>query len=143
MSFISKQKTMLRQAMVVEALLRLKNLGLSDKVIQAFCDEGTVMVSDEGTIRTLDSTEYEMVQNFEHNKGYIVFHCVKGNTEYGQMLSLLYVDTCSDEWVQTGIEMIENGMSLTYAANQDFPELSEFGSIGISLSPSGGLIRTW
>lgn len=40
-------------------------------------------------------------------------------------------------------EDLKNGQTLAYVYNADDPIFSEFGSIGITLTPAAGLRRTW
>lgn len=59
----------------------------------------------------------------------------------GEMESYLYVSDYPEEWEMDRAD-ISYGQQCVYVYNADYPDFSEFGSIGIELTPAAGLRRT-
>ncbi len=132
-----------------EAIKRMRKLRLFDQVIDEFEESGTIEYSEPTRINAYrfgalywvsNEPEWlEMISAFEENENAIVYHAVHSYTDFGEMLSLLYVSDYPEEWEYEN-ENIDDGIVMTYTINFDDPISSEFGCIGIE-SASGGLLR--
>lgn len=83
----------------------------------------------------------KMVREFEEKYNALVYHAVHSYTEFGELLSLLYVSDYEEEW-PIDHEDIPYGVVMTYTINLDEPMFSEFGSICVKPA-AGGLLRTY
>lgn len=124
-----------------ECLRRMGKLNLSKQCISAF-KHGKVWESEGiGALYELNEKEQQIVDNFEkNNPNYKVYHVIHNLFEFGEVYSLLYVDTYFDEWEYFDEDLKDN-ITFVYAYNCDDDICSEFGSIGIK-NNIGGLIRT-
>ena len=123
-----------------ECLRRMEKLDLSKQCISAF-KHGKVWESEGiGALYELNEEEQKIVDKFEgENKNYKVYHIIHNVFEFGEIYSLLYVDTYFDEWKYFDSDL-ESGITFVYAYNKTDDNCSEFGSIGIKKN-IGGLIR--
>ena len=131
-----------------EALKRLKILQsqyeLMDNVVNEFESEGTVYYSEyinkiqQGILYWVSNEkEFEdAIKEFEKEHTSIVYHVMLAPTEFGDMLSLLYVSPHQEEW-ERDIEELKEGYPLAYCING---EVSEFGAIQIA-GANGGITR--
>ena len=104
----------------------------------------------QGILYWLEDGEKKIVEDFEEkHKGYKVYHCILNHTEFGDCLSLLYVNGKDEENFNEDCEYFNNDMTedyngvhytMTYVVNMDDEFCSEFGSIGI-ISKNGGIQR--
>lgn len=124
-----------------ECIRRMEKLELSKQCINAF-KKGNVWLSEGiGALYELNDNEKNIVKEFEEkNNNYKVYHIIHNIFEFGEVYSLLYVDTFFDEWKYFDNDL-EDNITFIYAYNCDYSECSEFGSIGIKKN-IGGLIRT-
>lgn len=140
MSYLSEQKTQIRQAQVTEALIRMKRLDLAENVIEEFHKNGKLNLSEIcGILYWLNDEENKMVHEWEEKTGNIVYHVIKNNMEFGLCYSFLYVSPNTEEWVLDD-KALEEGFPLVYVLNVDDKDCSEYGSIGIK-SNIGGVVR--
>ena len=125
-----------------ECLRRMKELNLSAQCISAF-QHGKVWESEGiGALYELNEEEQKIVDKFEQeHKGYKVYHVIHNLYEFGEIYSLLYVDTYYDEW-KCFDEDLKDNITFIYAYNKTDEYLSEFGSISIKKN-IGGLIRVY
>lgn len=134
-----------------EALTRMEMLGLDEVVIRDFARTGRLYYSERtpycGVLFWLDQAPewMAMVQEFEENHDALVYHVTHEVTEFGDMLSLLYVSAHEDEWDMDyddidRIKVTHVAYPIAYVINLTDPDLSEFGSIGVQ-QKGGGLIR--
>lgn len=125
-----------------ECIRRMEKLNLSKQCISAF-KHGKVWESEGfGALYELNEEEQKIVDNFEKkNKDYKVYHIIHNMFEFGEVYSILYVDTYFDEWEYFDNELKDN-ITFIYAYNKTDDNLSEFGSIGVK-SQFGGLVRTY
>ena len=123
-----------------ECIRRMEKLHLSKQCISAF-REGKVWESEGiGALYELNEEEQKIVEQFEkEHEGYKVYHIIHNLFEFGEVYSLLYVDTCFDEWKYFDDDLVYN-ITFIYAYNKTDNNCSEFGSICIK-SNIGGLIR--
>lgn len=86
--------------------------------------------------------QLERVRKFEEENNALVYFIIHSYTNIGELENYLYVSDYPEEW-EMDREDIKQGQQLCYVVNHDAPECSEFGSIGIELTPAAGLHRTW
>ena len=95
-----------------------------------------------GACYWLDEAQRKRVAEFEEQNNALVYHVIHSYTSIGEMESYLYVSDYPEEW-ERDREDIKDGQQLVYVFNHDMPDCSEFGSIGVALTPAAGLRRTW
>ena len=124
-----------------EALKRMKLLKLHENVIDDFKEIALLNQSELGGILYWVEGEMEKkIREWEEKTGNLVYHVIHDYTEFGELLSLLYVSTYEDEW-ETDREDIQDGYALAYVMNLTDDWCSEYGSIGIR-PQWGGVVRT-
>ena len=74
----------------------------------------------------------------------MVYHVIKGTYDFGDgekmiMDSLLYVSDEKEEWKYDRNDM-KQGYIMSYVYNETYPDLSEFGTVGV-VPINGGLSR--
>lgn len=131
-----------KEQMKQEALARMKLLKLHPNVIKKFKEEDKLNYSMgmHGMLYWATGEIGEVVQKFENQTGYLVYHVIHNNTEIGRMLTLLYVSTEMEEW-NTDKQDLQEGCPLAYVENMTYPDCSEFGSVGVRPA-NGGVVRT-
>lgn len=136
----------LKTAQKQEAIKRLKALGVMDDVLTAFVNDDIVYKSEylnrlfPAVLYHLDTTEQQIVSDFEKEYEALVYHIQKVSTDFGDLYSLFYVSSHRPEWKADNDELAD-GYAFVYVYNASYPELSEFGSI--SFEPAmGGIVRT-
>ena len=131
-----------REQMKKEALARMKLLGLQYNVIRDFEAKEMIYYSlgALGLLYLAFGEVRKVVQKFENQTGYLVYHVIDNNTSIGRMLTLLYVSTEMDEWAADKQDLQE-GCPLAYVENLTYPDCSEFGSVGVEPF-NGGVVRT-
>lgn len=131
-----------RETMVAEAVKRMKILKMLEQPIKEFKEEGVLNLSENGGILYwLDEKQKKIVADFEKEFGGLVYHVIHSMTNFGEMLSLLYVSKYEEEW-ECDIEDLKEGMAVAYVVNLSMPDCSESGTIGVQPS-IGGVRRTW
>ena len=133
-----------------ECLRRMKILKLHDEgehtCVGDFRKNGTVWKSEfHGILYWLDEDEQKAVEEFEKShEGLKVYHCIKSHTEFGELLSMLYVNGRSEEEFDEDKEYFDNdiqdGYIMSDTKNFDDDWCSEFGSVVVQ-SMFGGLTR--
>lgn len=130
----------LREMQVKEAVNRMKMLHILPRTVQEF-KSGVINRSEEiGLLYWLDDSEKEMIEKFEKKWEGVVYHVIMTETTMGRMYSLLYVSKHTEEWESDRAD-IQKERVFVYVVNNDMPDFSEFGIIGIRPS-FGGVIRT-
>ena len=123
-----------------ECLNRMKLAGLCKEVIADFQKGELYKTERLGILYYLNERELEVVRDFEKKHNAVVYHTLHTTTEFGELLSILYVGQYKEEW-QTDREDLKQGIAFSYVYNMDCPEFSEFGSVGFT-PKCGGLVRT-
>ena len=124
-----------------EALKRMELLKLHENVIDDFKEISLLNQSELGGILYWVEGEMEKkIREWEEKTGNLVYHVIHDYTEFGELLSLLYVSQYEDEW-ETDREDIQDGYALAYVMNLTDDWCSEYGSIGIR-AQWGGVVRT-
>lgn len=138
----------LKELQIKECIERLKILqqqyGLMEKVTDEFEKEGIVYYSEyanqiqKGILFWVSNNkEYaDIIKEFEEERKTMVYHVILQNTEFGEMLTLLYVSKDQEEW-ETDKEELKEGLPCAYCINGD---ISEFGGIQIE-GANGGINR--
>lgn len=128
------------EAKKVEAIKRMKTLGVFNQTITQFIG-GMVSYSEPtGANYWLDDEQKEIVKAFEEEHNALVYFVIRSYTQFGKLDSILYVSDYDDEW-EMDHEDLKDGYALAYVHNYDMPDCSEFGSIGVQ-ERFGGLVRT-
>ena len=135
---------MTREEMKAEAIARMRQLHLYSETIRQFERENLISESIPpfGTCYWLNEAQRERVRQLEAKYDILVYHFIHSFTTIGEMESYLYVSNHPEEWEDDRAGLKE-GETVAYVYNCDDPELSEFGYIGIRLTPAAGLERTW
>lgn len=133
-----------REEKKTEALARMKLWGIYAPIRNQFEKEDLVSESAPplGACYWLDEAQRKRVAEFEEQNNALVYHVIHSYTSIGEMESYLYVSDYPEEW-ERDREDIKDGQQLVYVFNHDMPDCSEFGSIGVALTPAAGLRRTW
>lgn len=128
----------------VEAIRRMKELGIFNQTIQQFEKDDLISISEPpfGAFYWIEGKDLERVREFEQKYDALVFVAIRSYTDIGKMDSFLYVSDRIEEW-ETDHEIMKNGEVFAYVYNHDAPEDSEFGYIGIAPTVAAGLRRTW
>ncbi|MBQ8133554.1 MAG: hypothetical protein IJ711_00055 [Lachnospiraceae bacterium] len=127
-----------------EAIERMKKWGIFPDTIKQFENDNLVSESAPpvGACFWLNDEQKARVKSFEEQNNALVYHVIHSYTTIGEMECYLYVSDYPEEW-EMDHAGIEHGEQLCYVYNHDMPDCSEFGSIGIALTPAAGLRRTW
>ena len=124
-----------------EALKRMELLKLHENVIDDFKELSLLNQSELGGILYWVEGEMEKkIREWEEKTGNLVYHVIHDYTEFGELLSLLYVSAYEDEWKMERDDL-EDGYPLAYVMNLTDDWCSEYGSIGIR-PQWGGVVRT-
>lgn len=129
-----------------EAVLRMKLLGIFPETIRLFKNANIVSVCEPpyGAIFWANEDDLKLIKVFEQNHNALVYLVVRAyHKEFGKMDSFLFVSDYKDEEWKMDRNDLKYGQALAYVYNYDTPIFSEFGSIGIKLTPAAGLIRIW
>ena len=82
-----------------EALKRMELLKLHENVIDDFKEISMLNQSELGGILYWVEGEMEKkIREWEEKTGNLVYHVIHDYTEFGELLSLLYVSQYEDEW---------------------------------------------
>lgn len=124
-----------------EALKRMELLKLHENVIDDFKEISLLNQSELGGILYWVEGETEKkIREWEEKTGNLVYHVIHDYTEFGELLSLLYVSQYEEEWEMERDDLV-NGYPLAYVMNLTDDWCSEYGSIGIR-PQWGGVVRT-
>ena len=124
-----------------EALKRMELLKLHENVIDDFKEIALLNQSELGGILYWVEGEMEKkIREWEEKTGNLVYHVIHDYTEFGELLSLLYVSQYEDEWEMERDDLVD-GCPLAYVMNLTDDWCSEYGSIGIR-PQWGGVVRT-
>lgn len=131
----------MREEMKKEAINRMKTLKLHPNIIREFSNENKLNLSLNGALCHLNDKQLARVQEFEHQYHTLVYHVIHNYTQFGELLSFLYVSQHTEEWERDRHDL-EEGYPFVYVANLTDELCSEFGSIGIRPCV-GGVIRIY
>ena len=115
-----------------EALKRMELLKLHENVIDDFKEISLLNQSEYGGILYWVEGEMEKkIREWEEKTGNLVYHVIHDYTEFGELLSLLYVSQYEEEWEMERDDLVD-GYPLAYVMNLTDDWCSEYGSIGIA-----------
>lgn len=129
-----------------EAARRMKALKLSSNIIKEFDKDHILYYSEDlkgpfkGILYWVDNEPKfrQIINTFELEHNALVYHAHLAHTEPGDLLSLLFVSDCSQEWELDNSD-IQEGFPLAYVYNIN-EGFGEFGSIQIK-PVNGGITR--
>lgn len=135
-----------------EAIKRMKYLDVLPDVYNLFKKDNKLYYS-ERVNKTFNAVLYfateemtELIKNFENKTGHLVYHIQLLHTEFGDMISLIYVSKYKSEWklFWESFSCTRNNKSnyLIVNAHVINGEIKESGTIGIRPS-MGGIERIW
>lgn len=135
------------------AVLKMEQLGICRECINEYMDNDKILMSVyankvlNAILQEPDEKLMKRVKDWEKRTGNIVYHLQKSNTEFGEMISYLFISHNSDDWEDDVVKTKDNKGDeyfnvFAYVENESHPEWSEYGSIG--LKPSmGGIVRVY
>ena len=128
----------------VEALDRMKKLGIYGPTIQQFAKSGKISFSEPpvGAFYWAEGEDLERIKEFERKYNALVFVAIRSFTSLGTMDSFLFVSDYPEEW-EDDHRALKEGEAIAYVYNHDAPDCSEMGMIGIAPTIAAGLRRTW
>lgn len=129
-----------------EAIRRMKALKLSSNIIKEFEKDHILYYSEDlkgpfkGILYWVDNEPRfrQIINTFELEHNALVYHAHLAHTEFGDLLSLLFVSDYPEEWELDNAD-IQEGFPLAYVYNIS-EEFGEFGSIQIK-PVNGGITR--
>lgn len=135
-----------REIKKVEAINRMKELGLFAPCIKAFKDRDEVQLSEQtgGLYEfSIDKELTTKMQEFEKKNNALVYHVIhtpmRLDGEVMDMYNFLYVSDYQEEWEVDNAD-IKEGYVFAYVWNKTIDYFSEFGSITVK-GMFGGLVR--
>lgn len=128
----------------VEAIARMKLLGIFPQTIKQFENEGLVSISEPpfGAFYWAEGEDLERIKQFEQEHNALVYVVIRSYTNIGKMDSMLFVSDYPEEWEMDQDDM-KHDQQVAYVYNHDAPDCSEIRAIGIEGTPAAGLRRTW
>lgn len=130
---------MTREEKKTEAIERMKQWGIFPETIKQFEKDDLISESlpPVGACFWLNGEQLQRVRAFEEKHNALVYFVIHSYTNIGELENYLYVSDYSEEW-EMDRDDIKAGQQLVYVLNRDMPDCSEFGSIGIRLTPAQG-----
>ena len=143
----------LRNKQKLEAIERLKILqneyGVHPNVLKEFKADETIYYSETinkffaGVLYWLHNKDefVAKVKEIEEKRNIYVYHCILTHTNFGDLLTMLYISENENYWNDERKEL-KDGYAGAYVWNMSFELDSEFGDVGIA-GANGGLIRRY
>ena len=128
----------------IEAIKRMNYLQLMPEAIEKY-KNGEVLTSEYfGILYDVNTETKKLIKEFEEKNEAMVYHVIKGTYDFGNgekmiMDSLLYISDEKEEWKYDRNDM-KHGYIMSYVYNETYPDLSEFGTVGV-VPINGGLSR--
>lgn len=131
-----------REAKLTEAADRMKSLEINEDAIHELIQSDVKPVSFDGLdgLYGFKTGAVQDMQDFEEKYHALIYFVIYTPSDFGDMVSYLYVSDDEDEWEMDRDDLHE-GYAMTWTENLDHPECSEFGSIAITKTRFGGLKR--
>ena len=142
----------LKEKQKKEAIERLKILQREYKVhpnvLTEFRANETIYYSEtiskffSGVLYWLENKQQfvDEVRKIEEKQNIFVYHCILNHTEFGDLLTMLYVSSDEEYWQYERKQLIDDGIINAYVCNLDDKYFSEFGGVKIN-GKNGGLVR--
>lgn len=127
----------------VEAVARMKQLGIFDQTISQFEHNGLISRSEPpfGAYYWVEGEELEAIRRFEAEYNALVYTVIRTYYVGGTTMdAYLYVSDHKEEW-DDDKDDIHYMEPYTYVVNHQDPDFSEFGRIQVRLAAAAGLIR--
>jgi len=115
-------------------------LQLSENAVREFEEEAKLNRSERGILYWLDEAQQEIIRKFEKIHKGLVYHVIHDHTEFGELLTILFVGKYEQEWDEDKNDL-QDGLAFTYCYNLDYDWCSEFGTCGV-VPRFGGVTRT-
>ena len=133
-----------REEKKAEAVKRMKKLGIFGPTIRQFEKDDLVSISEPpfGAFYWVEGEELKKMKEFEEANHALVYCIVRSFTNIGKLDAYLYVSDYKEEW-EMDHEDLKEWYQIAYVVNWDAPECSEFGSVGLKMTPAEGLARVW
>ena len=131
-----------RNVKLTEAADRMKSLEINEDAILGLVQSDVKPVSFDGIdgLYGFKAGAVKDMEDFEEKYNALIYFVIYTPSDFGDMVSYLYVCDDEDEWEMDRNDLHE-GYAMTWTENLDHPECSEFGSIAFSKTSSGGLKR--
>ena len=128
----------------IEAISRMKELGIFEETIQQFEKDDKISISEPpfGAFYWIAGEDLEQVRKFEQEYNALVFIAIRSYTTDGKIDNFLFVSDYVEEW-EDDRKIMKEGETLAYVYNHGMPDCSEIGYIGIAPTIAAGLRRTW
>lgn len=123
----------MRQAMKKEAIKRMQNLGISPIMILEWEEKERIFIASdypEDLVSADVPVIKAQIQKIEE-QGDLVYYGIFSVTDFGILLNLCYVSEADEFWEEANRD-IKNSCLFVYVANLTYPELSEYGTIGVT-----------
>lgn len=117
-----------KEEKVQEAVLRMKTLRMRDDLISEFVRNGKLYCYRDGELETLSQEFVELVQRFEADVGGVVYYLIFTESEFGDLLTMLYISDYKEEWYRDMLAL-KDMVPFAYVENLQMPVFSEFGSV--------------
>jgi hypothetical protein len=136
-----------------EAIERLKILeseyNLHKNVLKEFKEDGTIYYSENfggfynGILYWLRNKQdfVNKVKEIEETRNIFVYHCILNHTNFGDLLTMLYVSSDIEYWKDEKEQLKNDAYTYAYVWNMSLELDSEYGIVGIA-GVNGGLTRT-
>lgn len=121
----------LHEKLKKEAIARMERLKLDSAVIAKFVDDDIINCTSNVYLPPL-SWEWviQLIEDFQESHNSLVFYAILSDTNYGKMLSLLFVSSNEDEWHDEKAALYRD-FPYAYVYNLTYPQNSEYGTIKI------------
>ena len=106
----------MKEKMKKEAIDRMHILKLHSNVIKEFSNNGKLNLSLNAELYYLNDKQLARVQEFEQKYNALVYHVIQNHTQFGELLSFLYVSQHTEEWEYDRSDLKEC-YPLVYVAN--------------------------
>lgn len=134
----------------VEALKRMKALGIAGCIVEDFRKRGNVQLFEGpmGAGYWANDKMKEVIAEFEKRHDALVYTGIRsflqmeGESKPWEVVSLLYVSDSKEEWENDNGD-IAGGSAFAYVYNVTIPEFTDLGSIGFRKTIAGGLRRNY
>ena len=120
-----------RKAMKIEALKRMKQLGLREKIINTFKAEDKLLCSDRGKLTDVPPEILKEIREWEDTYGCMAYHVVHNGLYGYEIYNALSVSNYLEDWIFER-RLIDNACSMAYTINITKPDYSESGSIQLA-----------
>lgn len=131
------------EKMKLEAMKRMKALGIHEPTIDQFIEQGKISFSGKfylGANYWISEERKKAIEIIEKENNILVYYAIEQKYQGNiTMLYLFYVSPFENEWSMDH-ESIEENYQYTYGLNETDPILSEFGEIEFK-NLFGGLVK--